>query len=85
LDLKLVNFSKWTGLKFVGFLKKKKSIGQCHEGEERAERIKKKADLQRRQQEINGLGFFPVNGLGLNLSNFWKEKKLSFGYREKKQ
>jgi hypothetical protein len=55
-------FSKWTGLKFVGFLKKKKSIGQCHEGEERA-----------------------VNGLGLNLSNFWKEKKLSFGYREKKQ
>ena len=24
---------------------------------------------------VNGLGFFPVNGLGLlNLSNFWKEK-----------
>ena len=23
--------------------------------------------------------FFPVNGLGLNLSNFWKEK-LSFGF-----
>jgi len=34
--------------------------------------------------EINGLGFFPVNGLGLNLSNFRKEK-LSFGFREKKQ
>ena len=34
----------------------------------------KKADLQRKEQEINGLGFFPVNGLGLNLSNFSGEK-----------
>ena len=51
----------------------------------RGERIQKKeADLQRKEQEINGLGFFPVNGLGLNLSNFWTEK-LSFGFREKKQ
>ena len=28
--------------------------------------------------------FFPVNGLGLDLSNFWKEK-LSFGFWKKRK
>ena len=66
------------------FEEKKISIGQRQEGEKKGERIQlKKADLQRKQQEVNGLGFFfPVNGLGLDLSNFWKEK-LSFGFWKK--
>ena len=49
--------------------------------------IQKKADLQRKEQELNGLGFLFSKWTGLKFVEFLKEKieKLPFGLREKKK
>ena len=52
----------------------------------RGERIQKKeADLQRKEQELNGLGFFSSKWTGLRFVKFQERKNYRLDFGEKKQ
>jgi len=46
--------------------------------------LQRKERIEEKRLRINGLGFFSVNGLGLDLSDF-RAKKISFGFRKNQQ
>ena len=93
-------FSKWTGLKFVEFLKRKKKKKYWTNQQPKAvKRLVKYEKIERKKMRVNGLGFFaPIfsRWTGLKFVEIYEKKieklkKLSFGChfgrkrREKKQ